>query len=84
MWDPYIGFCIANVSENKSHKIECQLYDSLSNGKVSPDVAKQIAAFFFCDLPEILVEIKGVQQQTNSVWSFCNSFCNSLDFGRSS
>ena len=53
--------CIANVSENKSHNGECQLYDSLSNGKVSPDVAKQIAAFSFCDLPEILVEIKGVQ-----------------------
>ena len=45
---------------NNLYLPECQLYDSLSNGKVPPDVAKQIAAFFFCDLPEILVEIKGV------------------------
>ena len=27
--------CVANVSENKSHNGECQLYDILSNGKVS-------------------------------------------------
>ena len=45
---------------NNLYLLECQLYDSLSNGKVSPDVAKQIAAFCFCDLPENLVEIKGV------------------------
>ena len=45
---------------NNLYLLECQLYDSLSNGKVSPNVAKQIAAFFFCYLPEILVEIKGV------------------------
>ena len=36
--------CVANVSENNG---ECQLYDTLSNGKVSPDVAKQIAIFSF-------------------------------------
>ena len=73
---------IANVSENKSHNGECQLYDSLSNGKISPDVAKQMAAFSFCDLPEILVEIKGVQQ-TNSVVCglFAIAFATSLAFG---
>ena len=59
--------CVTNVSENKIDKGECQLYDSLSNAKVSPDVGKQIAASVFCDLPEILVEIKEVQQQTNLV-----------------
>ena len=53
--------CIANVSENKSHNGESQLYDRLSNGKVSPNVAKQVDAFSFCDLPKILVEIKGIQ-----------------------
>ena len=82
----YIGLhwvCVANVSENKSHNDECQLYGSLSNGKVSPDVAKQIAAFSFCDLPEILVEIKGVQQKTNSVdcGLFAIAFATSLNFG---
>ena len=49
---------VINVSENKSHNDECQLCDSLSNGKVSPGVAEQIAAISFCNLPEILVEIK--------------------------
>ena len=45
--------------------------------------AKQIAAFSFCDLPEILVEIKGVQQQTNSVdcGLFAIAFATSLAFG---
>ena len=75
--------CVANLSENKSHNGECQLDDSLSNGNVSPDVAKQIAAFSFCDLPEILVEIKGVQQQTNSFDCdlFAIVFATSLAFG---
>ena len=75
--------CVANLSENKSHNGEGQLDDSLSNGKVSPDVAKQIAAFSFCDLPEILVGIKGVQQQTNSFDCdlFAIVFATSLAFG---
>ena len=51
--------------------------------EVSPDVAKQITAFSFCDLPEILVEIKRVQQQTNSVdcGLFAIAFATSLAFG---
>ena len=74
--------CVANVSENKSHNGECQLYDSLSNGKVFSDVAKQIATFSFCDLPEILVEIKGIQQQTNSAdcGLFALTFATGLAF----
>ena len=61
LW-PLHWVCVANVSENKSHNGECRLYYSLFNGKFSPDVVKQMAAFSFCDLPEILVEIEGVQQ----------------------
>ena len=81
--EPLHWVCVANVSENKSHTGECQLYGSLFNGKVSPDVAKQIAAFSFRNLPEILVEIKGVQQQTNSVdyGLFATAFATSLAFG---
>ena len=75
--------CVANASENKSHNGECKLYGSLSNVKISLDVAKQIASFSFCDLPKILVEIKGVQQQTNSVdcGLFAIAFATSLAFG---
>ena len=78
--------CVANVSENKSHNGECQLYDSLSNGKVFSDVAKQIATFSFCDLPEILVEIKGIQQQTNSAdcGLFALAFATGLAFDEDS
>ena len=74
---------VASVSENKSHNGGCQLYGSFSDGKVSPGVAKQIAAFSFYDLPEILVEIKGIQQQTNSVdcGLFAIAFASSLAFG---
>ena len=78
--------CVANVSENKSHNGECQLYDSLSNGKVFSDVAKQIATFSFCDLPEIPVEIKGIQQQTNSAdrGLFALAFATGLAFDEDS
>ena len=75
--------CVANTASNKHDNGECQLFDSLSNGTVSPDVAQQIAAFLMCDLPEILVEIKPVQQQTNSVdcGLFAIAFAASLAFG---
>ena len=74
--------CVANISGNKTHNGEYQLYVSLSNGKVSPDVVKHLANFSFCDLPEIL-EIRGVQYQTNSVdcGLFAIAFASSLAFG---
>ena len=57
--------------------------DILSNGKVSLDVTKQIAAFSLYNLPTILVEIKGVQQKPNSVncGLFRIAFVTSLAFG---
>ena len=39
----------------------------MTNGSVPLDVANQIAAFSYCELAEIVVEVLPVQQQTNCV-----------------
>ena len=50
--------CVANHSY-------CQKYDSLTNESVPLDVAKQIAAFSYCESAKIVAEVLPVQQQTN-------------------
>ena len=47
-----------------------------------PQMLRNRADFSFCDLPEILTKIKGVQQQTNSVncGLFAIAFAKSLAF----
>ena len=50
--------CVANHSY-------CQIYDSLTNESVPLDVAKQIAAFSYCESAKIVAEDFPVQQQRN-------------------
>ena len=75
--------CVAGLASGKNDNSECQVYDSLSNGKVSSDLASQIAAFSMCKSAEIILEIKSVQQQTNSVdcGLFAIAFATSLAHG---
>ena len=40
---------VANTQKNKTDDNYCQIYDSLTNGSVPLDVAKQIAAFSYCE-----------------------------------
>ena len=40
---------VANTQKNKTDDSYCQIYDSLTNGSVPLDVAKQIAAFSYCE-----------------------------------
>ena len=74
---------VANMDDEKNSRAECYLYDSLSSGKVSTDIAKQIAAFSFCESAELLVNVMPVQQQGNSVdcGVFAIAFATSLSFG---
>ena len=40
---------VANTQKNKTDESYCQIYDSLTKGSVPLDVAKQIAAFSYCE-----------------------------------
>ena len=40
---------VANTQKNKTDDSYCQIYDSLTNGSVPLTVAKQIAAFSYCE-----------------------------------
>ena len=72
--------CVANTQRNKTDNSYCQIYDSLTNGSVPLDVAKQIAAFSYCELAKIVAEVLPVQQQTDCVncGLFAIAFATSL------
>ena len=71
---------VANTQKNKTDNSYCQICDSLTNGSVPLDVAKQIAVFSYCELAEIVAEVLSVQQQTNCVdcGLFAIAFATSL------
>ena len=76
MWDPYIGFVLPIYLKIKAITVCISCMTVSLMGKFSKMLRNK------CDLPEIL-EIKGVQQQTNSVdcGLFAIAFAASLVFG---
>ncbi|XP_057297093.1 uncharacterized protein LOC130625987 [Hydractinia symbiolongicarpus] len=70
--------CVANVNNRY-----CQIFDSLTSGNVSVDVANQIAAFSYCQSEELVIDVMPVQQQKNGVdcGLFSIAFATSLAFG---
>ena len=66
--------------KNKTDNSYCQIYNSLTNGSVPLDVAKQTAAFSYCESAEVVAEVLPVQQQTNCVdcGLFATAFATTL------
>ena len=55
--------CVSGNSTESPNKVYVQ--DSLSSGRITTNVAKQIACFMNCQEPEIEMEIVPLKQQTN-------------------
>ena len=76
--------CVSNLKTSRNCNDTCYVYDSLSNGKITPSVTWKISNMLYCqEKPEIKVLIQSVQQQTNSVdcGLFAVAFATSLVFG---
>ena len=78
MWDPYIGFVLPTYQKIKAITVSVSCMTVFLMGKV-PQILRKRS----CYLPEIIEEITGVQQQTNSVncGLLAIAFATSLAFG---
>ena len=76
--------CVSNLKKNRESNDECVIHDSLSNGKITSNIAWKISNMLFCqENPEIRVLVESVQQQRNSIdcGLFAVAFATSLVFG---
>ena len=74
--------CVANMKNDREFNDYCQVYDSLAATNLHFDITKQIAAFLYCQTPELVVDVVPVQQQLNGVdcGVFAIAFATSLAF----